>query len=153
MSNLPNSIYSELEAFKKIIDSCNEEIKIITNKNEVFKKLRDYCDEQIKTLTNSETPTKTEHTNQKSKQYPATVDMSEVTIADDMVLEVRSAMNGVVNSQSDLISYLMRKINIDEFSLDEKAVLNTKANEAMIKMKHMMETFEKEDEIVGEGPR
>lgn len=81
------------------------------------------------------------------------VDMSEVKIAHDMVLDVRSAMNGVVNTQSKLISFLMRKIDINKLSEDEKGVLNSMARDAADKMTTMMEVFEKEDEIVGEGPR
>lgn len=81
------------------------------------------------------------------------VDMSEVKIAHDMVLEVRSAMNGVVNTQSKIISFLMRKIDLNTLSEDEKGVLNRMARNAADKMTTMIEVFEKEDEIVGEGPR
>jgi len=81
-------------------------------------------------------------------------DMSEVQIVPGMVLDVRSAMNGLLNSYSGMISFLCTKIDTASFTETEAENLNRLTQDVTNKTKKLFEVFDREDQILGnDGPR
>ena len=79
------------------------------------------------------------------------IDMSEVVYAPEMVLEVRSAMNGAINSQNNLMTWLMKKVDFNLISEEETAEYHRLIGASLGSVRKMMDVMETEVQMVGDN--
>ena len=80
------------------------------------------------------------------------IDMGEVVYYTDpqTILEVRSAMNGVINSQNQLMMWLTARVAIDRLEEEEKQQYHILLGSALNALLEMTTAMAKEDQVVGE---
>ncbi len=80
------------------------------------------------------------------------IDMSEVVYDcnPQTILEIRGAMNGVINSENNLMMWLTARVNIEGLNDKEKEQYHILLGSTINALKDMTTAMKKEDQVVGE---
>ena len=79
------------------------------------------------------------------------IDMNEVVYDTNpqTILEIRSAMNSVMNAQNNLLPWFTQRINLNSLSEEEKQQYNVLASNVCDSLIQLTSILEKEDRTVG----
>lgn len=80
------------------------------------------------------------------------IDMSEVVYDcnPQTILEIRGAMNGVINSQNHLMMWLTSRVDIEALNDEDKQQYSVLMGNTINALKEMTTAMAKEDQVVGE---
>lgn len=76
-----------------------------------------------------------------------TIDESEVVIAPEMMLQVRSSMNNAINAQNRLVCWMTGKINSEDFSEEERQIYQDLTDESIKALQNLQTVLQHEDTL------